>query len=128
VSRRVVHWCRAMSFADPCGPWRFGHGAARRDLIAMGLGEYADGVFYATVPGWLQVRSEWMSFEEADELSRAVQSRDAAEDRKRLAVTNQNDRVRRVSRARHKPRGIKVELLESRLVVAVHDDVKATRK
>lgn len=119
----VVHWCRATCLGVPCGPWRFGYNAARRDLIARDLGSYDDyGCFYTTVPGGLEVRSEWVSFEEAEALARTVKSDNAAEHRKRLAVANGDRRVRRVGRSRLKSRRVGLELLERGFAVAVEND------
>lgn len=118
----VVHWCRATCLGVSCGPWRFGYTAARRDLIAQGLGSYDEyGCFYTTVPGGLEVRSEWVSFEEAEALARTVKGDHAAEHRKRLAVANGDRRVRRVGGSRLKPRRVGLELLERGLSVAVQD-------
>jgi len=98
----MVHWCRARSFGDPIGPWRFGRSQACRDLIAAGLGELdRDGVFYTTVPGDLEVRSEWMDFDEAAALSRSVKRRHAADHRERLAIANKDRLVSRVRRTRY---------------------------
>jgi hypothetical protein len=103
VSRKVVHWCRAVSFGKPIGPWRFGLSGARRDLVAEGLGSYdPDGIFFVTVPGGIERRAEWMDLAEAEQLSRSVQRRHAAEHTERLTVSDQDRRVSGVGRARYK--------------------------
>lgn len=97
----VVRWYRALCFGVPCGPWRFGAGPARRDLIDNDLGSYdEDGVFFITVPGGLEHRSEWMSIEEEAELARSVKMRDPAKHRERLTVTHYDRPMRRVRRSR----------------------------
>lgn len=76
-------------------------GAARRDLIAKGLGSYdEEGTFFTTVPGGMETRAEWMSLEEEAALARSVQRRDAAQHRERLPVTDRNRRMGGVRRAR----------------------------
>jgi hypothetical protein len=93
----MVRWCRALCFGQPIGPWRFGYRSARLDLVTAGLGSYdEEGTFFETVPGGLEIRSEWMSFEEERELSRAIKRRHAPDDRKRLALANHNRRMNRV--------------------------------
>ncbi|MGR6747862.1 hypothetical protein, partial [Aeromonas veronii] len=63
----------------PIGPWRFGRRDARRDLIAEGLGSYDDdGCFFTTVPGGMDVRQEWVNFDEAVELAETMKRRYAA--------------------------------------------------
>jgi hypothetical protein len=99
MSRKVVEWCRATSFGVPIGPWRFGRNAARADLMAAGLGCYDDGCFYTTVPGGMDVRLEWLPFDEARELSMAMQRRHAAVNLKRRTVAYDNRRVRWVRRS-----------------------------
>lgn len=97
----VVRWCRAMCFDKPCGPWRFGVSGARRDLVSEGLGSYdEDGLFFITVPGGIQERSEWMSLAEEEELTRAVKGGHSAEHAERLSVSHQDRPVRRVGRSR----------------------------
>jgi hypothetical protein len=100
VNRKVIEWCRATSFGVPVGPWRFGRRDARRDLMAEGLGSYdEDGCFFITVPGGLDVRQEWMAFDEAHELAESVKRRHSAENLKRRTVTYENRRVRWVRRS-----------------------------
>lgn len=124
MSRKVVEWCRATCFGLPVGPWRFGRGAARRDLMAEGLGSYdEDGIFYITVPGGLDVRQEWVTFEEAQELALSVKRRHAAENLKRRSVAYDNRGVRWVRRTRDKSSRIALELLEGSFTVSVHDDI-----
>ena len=90
-----------MIFDQPCGPWRFGIAAARRDLVASGLGSYDEsGAFFITVPGGIQQRTEWMSLAEELELSGAMKGGNAAQYAERLPVTNSDRLVRRVGRAR----------------------------
>jgi hypothetical protein len=127
VSRKVVQWCRATSFGVPIGPWRFGRKGARRDLMAEGLGSYdEDGCFYTTVPGGMDVREEWMSFDEAHELAQSVQRRNAAENLKRRSVTYKDRRVRWVRGPGNQPRGISFELLECSLSFPVDDDIQSS--
>lgn len=119
----VVNWCRATCLGVPCGPWRFGQTAARRDLIARDLGSYDEyGCFYTTVPGGMEVRSEWVSLEEAEALARSVKGDNAAEHRKRLSVANGDRRMRRIGRSGLKPRRVSLELLERGLALAVQHD------
>ena len=48
---------RAVVAGRPVGPWRSDRRQARRDLIAINLGEYdADGIFYCLVPGDVETR------------------------------------------------------------------------
>ncbi len=102
MGRIVVHWSRARCFGDPIGPWRFGRRQAAQDLIEAGLGEFdRDGIFYATVPGNLEVRSEWMAFDEAEALSRSVKRRHSANHRKGLAVTDKDRTMCGVRRPRY---------------------------
>ena len=49
---RWVTYYRAIVIGRPVGPWRRERSQARRDLIAINLGEYdGDGIFFCTVPG-----------------------------------------------------------------------------
>lgn len=100
MSRKVIEWCRATSFGVPVGPWRFGRRDARRDLMAEGLGSYDEyGCFFITVPGGLDVRQEWMAFDEAHELAESVKRRHSAENLKRRTVAYEDRRVRWVRRS-----------------------------
>lgn len=97
----VISWCRATCAGVPCGPWRFGLSAARRDLIARELGCYGeDGAFFTSVPGGIQTRHEWVSLEEEAALARSVKGGDATQHGKRLSVTNSNRRVLRIGGSR----------------------------
>lgn len=123
----VVHWCRATCLGVPCGPWRFGYGGARRDLIARDLGSYDEyGCFYTTVPGGMEVRSERVSLEEAAALARTVKGNHAAEHRKRLAVANGDRGMHRIRGSRLKSRGVSLELLERGFSVAIQHDEQAS--
>ena len=52
-----VTYYRAVVIGRPVGPWRRDRRQARRDLIAINLGEYdADGIFYCIVPGDIATR------------------------------------------------------------------------
>ena len=97
----IVYWCRATCFGEPCGPWRFGVAAARRDLIAADLGSYdEDGTFYITVPGGIDRRSEWMSLEEEAALAGPVKRDHSSDNRESLSVSYRDRSVRRVGGSR----------------------------
>lgn len=96
----VITWCRATCFGRPIGPWRCGVSAAREDLIARNLGCYEDGAFYTTVPGGMQMKSEWVTAEEeAALLARTMKRAHPSEHGERLPVTDHDGLVRRVRRA-----------------------------
>ncbi len=96
----AIMWCRATCLGVPCGPWRFGVAAARRDLIARGLGSYdEDGYFFTTVPGGLESRSEWVTLEEEASLARSIKRDHSSQHGERLPVTDRDRAVRRIGRA-----------------------------
>lgn len=52
-----VTYYRAVVIGRPAGPWRSERGQARRDLIAINLGEYdGNGTFYCTVPADIETQ------------------------------------------------------------------------
>lgn len=129
MGRKVIEWCRATSFGVPIGPWRFGRRDARRDLIAEGLGSYdEDGCFFTTVPGGMDVRQEWVNFDEAVELAETMKRRYAAEHLKSRSVSDMDRRMSRICRARNKPGRLAFELLKGGLAISIQNNVKPTRK
>jgi hypothetical protein len=66
---RWVTYYRAVVIGRPVGPWRSERSQARRDLIAINLGEYdGDGIFFCTVPGDIEARrttEAWPAFTSA---------------------------------------------------------------
>ena len=64
--RRMMHWYRATSFNEPCGPWRETLRHVREDLVEMGLGSFEDDrCFYLVVPGGIDRRSDWADYDDA---------------------------------------------------------------
>lgn len=95
MSRRVVHWYRATSFNEPVAPWRDSLREVRRDLIQRQLGSYDEyGCFFVTVPGGMQRRSDWVTFED---LPAAIQARRATQ-LTRPTIVKTSSPPRRISR------------------------------
>ncbi len=76
MSRRMVHWYRALCFGEPIAPWRDSLRDVHQDLQRQGLGSYDEwGTFYVTVPGGMRRISAWRDYVDAQNASYAPTTR-----------------------------------------------------